>query len=921
MFIPLLQTKLHIPRLLIQGEQLRLVPRARLWEKLNTGQPGQLTLVSAPAGFGKTTTVGEWISALRDQDPFARQHAVWLTLDEGDNDPVRFFAYLIAAIQRVAPAIGQDLASSLHSPGLLPPEVITAQLINEISQHSEKLILVLDDYHTINSTAIHTHLRYLLDHLPPPLRLILITRSDPPVPLARLRAQGAIVEIRVADLSFNAEETQIFLNEIMQLNLAADDVLTLMQRTEGWAVGLQLAALYLNSGVDAQRFIPEFSGGHAYIIDYLVEEVLARQPEEVKQFLLYTSVLDRICASLADAVCSRRDSQRLLEALERANLFLIPLDQERKWYRYHHLFAEMLRRMLELSAPQQVPVLHEWAAIWFEQHAYLDEAILHAFASTHLDHAASLLEVYAERLIARGEFTSLTEWLNRFPAEIVRQSPRLTLAQAECFLFHHQLEKGDASLVAVEEQVMALPPDPMHVRFLGKVAVLRSDIAVNRGDLDGAIALTERALAILPADEWRLRARAFLLQGVGYFWRDQYEQACHAYAESARWGIQAGDLLDTIYAICNLAQVLYIQGLLQQSMITIQRAFAFAAEHHTERSVMLASSLVMVGEVLYAWNRLEEAGQQIDEAIRRAQLAKNPRTLLRSHTARLSWLYAQGNMTEIETTGKLVERLAQDYSLPPTMLDNFAIEQMRIWLREKKFGRVADWLSQKEIHEDNAIPAGQARLYGLLAELHFARQEYPAALRVIDAVLAAQERYGPTLNLFFFQAVKSLILAATGNTNASVDLLCQVLAKSEPEGVIRPLVDLGDPMRHFLLTYGAVLTSGPDAVVSASYIDQLLAAFPPSASAMGETQESSPIKCSTHSPADALIEPLSARELEVLHWVQQGLSDSQIASQLILAVGTVKRHLNNIYGKLGVRSRTQALARARALNLLTTDGA
>jgi LuxR family transcriptional regulator, maltose regulon positive regulatory protein len=918
MIIPLVQTKLHIPRL-NQGEQLRLVPRARLWEKLNTGQPGQLTLISASAGFGKTTLIAEWISAMPEQGPFSRHHAAWLTLDEGDNDPVRFFAYLIAAIQCVAPAIGQNLASSLHSPGLLPPEAITAQLINEISQHSEKLILVLDDYHTINSTVIHTSLRYLLDRLPPKLHLILITRSDPPVPLARLRAQGSIVEIRVADLSFNAEETEIFLNEIMQLNLAADDVLILMQRTEGWAVGLQLAALYLNSGVDAQRFIPGFSGGHAYIIDYLVEEVLARQPEEVKQFLLYTSVLDRICASLADAICSRRDSQRLLEALERANLFLIPLDQERKWYRYHHLFAEMLRRMLELSDPQQVPVLHEWAAIWFEQHEHLDEAIYHAFASTHLDHAASLLEVYAERLIARGEFTSLTEWLNRLPAEIMRQYPRLTLAQAECFLFHHQLEKGEASLFAVEEQVMALPPDPTHVRLLGKVAVLRSDIAVNRGDLDSTIALTKQALTILPADEWRLRARAFLLQGVGYFWLDQYSQARHAYAESARWGIQAGDLLDTIYAIGNLAQILYIQGLLQQAVATIQRAFAFAAEHHADRSIVLASSLAMYGELLYAWNRLDEAGQQIDEAIRRAQLAKNPRTLLRSYTARLSWLYAQGRMAEVETTGKLVERLAQDYSLPPTMMDNFTIVQMRIWLREKKFGRVADWLRQKEIDEGDAIPAGQVRLYGLLAELHFARQEYPAALRVIDAVVAAQEKYGPTLNLLFFQTVKSLILAATGNADASVDLLRWVLAKSESEGVIRPIVDLGDPMRHLLLTSRTALSSGPDAVVSTSYIDQLLAAFPPSASAMGETQESSPVKRSAHAPADALIEPLSARELEVLHWVQQGFSDSQIASQLILAVGTVKRHLNNIYGKLGVRSRTQALARARALNLLTID--
>ncbi|MBX2999086.1 MAG: hypothetical protein KF893_11300 [Caldilineaceae bacterium] len=919
MIIPLVQTKFHVPRL-NQSGQLRLVPRTRLWEKLNTGQPGQLTLISAPAGFGKTTLIAEWISVMGERGPLSRQRAAWLMLDEGDNDPVRFFAYLIAALQCVAPTIGQNLASSIHAPGLLPPEAITAQLINEIGQHSEKLILVLDDYHTINSTVIHTNLRYLLEHLPPQLQLILITRSDPPVPLARLRAQGSIVEIRAADLSFNAEETGIFLNEIMQLNLAVDDVVILMQRTEGWAVGLQLAALYLNSGVDAQRFIPGFSGGHAYIIDYLVEEVLARQPEEVKQFLLYTSILDRICASLADAICSRRDSQRLLEALERANLFLIPLDQERKWYRYHHLFAEMLRRMLELSEPQQVPVLHEWAAIWFEQNEYPDEALRHAFASTQIDHAASLLEIYAERLIARGEFTSLTEWLNKLPAETMRQSPRLTLAQAECFLFHHQLDKGEASLAAVEEQVSTLPPDPAHVRLLGKVAVLRSDIAVNRGDLDGTIALTERALAILPVDEERLRARALLLQGVGYFWLDEYTQACRAYAESARWGMQAGDLLDTIYAICNLAQVLYIQGQIQQAVVTIQRAFAFAADHHADRSIVLASSLVMYGELLYARNQMDEAGQQIDEAIRRAQLAKNPRTLLRSYTVRLSWLYAQGGIAEVEATGTLVERLAQDYSLPPTMLDNFAIEQMRIWLREKRFGWVADWLRQKEIHEDNAIPAGQVRLYGLLAELHFARQEYPAALRVIDAVVAAQEKYGPTLNLLLFQAVKSLILAATGNADASIDLLRRVLVKSESEGIIRPLVDLGDPMRHLLLTYGAALGSHPDTLVSAFYIDKLLAAFPPSALTVGEPKESGPVECSVHAPTDTLIEPLSARELEVLYWVQQGLSDSQIASQLILAVGTVKRHLNNIYGKLGVRSRTQALARARALNLLTTDG-
>ena len=498
----LVAIKFHIP-------SAGLVPRPGLLARLAQGMGRGLTVVCTPAGFGKTTLLGDW--ARRSRRPVA-----WLSLDQGDNDPARFWRYVAAALERVRPGVGERVAALLRGAEQPPLEAVATTVINQLTDPSDgdQVALILDDYHLIETPTVHASVAFLVERLPPGLRLVLAGRADPPLPLARLRGRGQLAELRERDLRFTPDETAAFLREATGLDLPAASVASLQERTEGWAAGLQLAALSLRGQADPAAFVASFAGSHRYVLDYLTEEVLARQPEELVGFLLETSVLERLSGPLCDAVTGRGDSQALLEHVERANLFLVPLDEVRGWWRYHHLFADLLRARLTRERPERVAGLHRAAATWCQAHGLADDAVRHALAASEVRWAARLVEQHVEGLLRRSEGATLGHWLAALPAESVSSRARLCLAQAVAAVVGGRLEAVEPLLVAAERALAASGEEP-HQPSVGRalsvlanvpasIAFLHADLARLRGDPEGAVAFDQQALAHLGEEDWLL---------------------------------------------------------------------------------------------------------------------------------------------------------------------------------------------------------------------------------------------------------------------------------------------------------------------------------------------------------------------------------------------------------------------------------
>ncbi len=486
-FTPLLSTKLHTPRLRAQ-----LISRPQLTEHLQAGIQGSLTLISAPAGFGKTTLLAQWREALRI--PVA-----WLSLETQDNEPVRFFSYLVAALQTLDPGIGTSALELLQTPQPAALETVLTLLTNDLSsRQTEDFALVLDDYHLITAEPIHRCVTSLVEHLPPRMHLVLATRADPPLPLARLRAGGRLSEVRTADLRFATEETSAFLQSVMRLELSPQEIDLVQSRTEGWIAGLQFAALSLRGRDDVSTYLVSFTGSHRFVLDYLSEEVLMQQPAEVQTFLLHTSILDRLTGPLCEAVTQREGSQAMLEALERANLFVAALDDERHWYRYHSLFAEVLSSHLQQAEPGLVPELHRRASAWYEQHGFAAEAVQHALTAPDVELAARLIEQYGLRVALRGQVHLVLAWLNALPEALVRSHARLCLYDALMLMFTHQLDAAEARVAQALQSVRSeMPADQAHV-VLGLAAGIRANLARFSGDLASCVTLSHQTLELVP---------------------------------------------------------------------------------------------------------------------------------------------------------------------------------------------------------------------------------------------------------------------------------------------------------------------------------------------------------------------------------------------------------------------------------------
>jgi LuxR family maltose regulon positive regulatory protein len=913
--LPLLTTKLYIP-----PAGADLVERPRLLERLTEGQGRKLTLISAPAGFGKTTLVTQWLGA-------AGRPSAWLSLDEGDNDPARFLAYLVAALRTMdaweepAGTFGQAALGALQSPQPPPVEAILTVLINEMATRSTTFVLVLDDYHLIQAQRVHDAVAFLLDHMPPSMHLVLTTRADPPLPVARLRARRQLVELRQADLRFTAQEAAGFLNQAVGLGISAEDVAALESRTEGWIVGLQLAALSLQGRADAHAFIAAFSGSHQYVLEYLIEEVVRRQPEPVQRFLAQTSILDRLCAPLCDALTGDGAAESTLEHLRRHNLFVVPLDDERRWYRYHHLFADLLGNLLRKQwSPQQVRELHLRACEWYDGNGWTDEAVSHAFAAGDTQRAAQLIERHSLAMVTRGELTTLLRWIHALPKEVAYSRPWLCIHQAWPLTFAGQPDAVEPLLRQVERQVPTVDATPEDREILGHVAAMRAMLAVIRGDMPHAVEQAHRADELLPVGNPSPRHVVPFALASAYQAEGDLESAEQTLIQELQMGRAAGNVWTIVRSLCDRADLYIIRGQLREATELCQRALHDVEERGARHFGTVGFVLVKLGELAYERGELAVARDHVQEGIGLMQNWQQPFEMVVGYTMLAIILQALDDAAGAIEALQKAERIQSQhpgYYKPRHMVN---VCRVRLSLDQHRPEDAARQAAEAHLGETGLL-IFREREQIVLARVLAAQGKHDDALALLSRLAADAKvggRLGRLIEILVFQALarQALVLQATllhpqDDADRALAVLERALALGEPEGYVRIFVEQGAPMAK-LLQQAAAHGIAP------GYVGRLLAILgietTQVASAPARPAAASPTAASLG--ADALVEPLTARELEVLQLLGEGRSNQEICSALVITLNTVKKHTSNIYGKLGVHSRTQAVVRAQQLGLL-----
>src|SRR5215213_4578254 len=892
MALAILATKLYIP-----SARPKVVFRPRLIDRLNEGHPPGhapgITLISAPAGFGKTTLVSEWVAG-------CGRPVAWLSLDEGDNDPTRFLFYLVTALQTVAMTMGNEVLEMLQSPQPPPPESILTSLLNEITTLPDHFVLVLDDYHVIDARPVDHALTFLIDHQPPQMHLVIATREDPQLPLARLRARGQLTELRAADLRFTTSESAEFLNRVMGLSLTAGDIAALETRTEGWIAGLQLAAISMQGHKDISGFIQSFTGSHHFVMDYLVEEVLHQQSASVQTFLLRTSILDRLCGPLCDAVLPDPSApgQETLEYLERANLFLVPLDNERRWYRYHHLFADLLRQRLQrsLASPPgtgegqtRLNELHIRASQWYEDNDLALEAFHHAAAANDIERAERLIDGKGIPLHFRGGVTPILDWLESLPETVLNARPSLWWRHAALMLINGQTagveEKLQAAEAALADTLQGTEPDEETRNLIGQIATAKSTLALTRYDVEIMLAQEHRALEFLYPSSLFNRASANWTMGYAYLLQGDRAAARRALTESISLSQAAGAIFTTILATIGLGNVQEADNQLYLAAKTYRHILQLAGDKPQQ---IIGEAHLGLARILYEWNDLDTAeqhGQQSLLLARQYEQVIDRFLISEVFLARLK--LAQGDVAGAADILMRADQSAREQNFVHRMPEIAAV-QVLAFLRQGNLATAAHLAATHVLSLSRArVKLAHGDTSTALAVLASWRQQ-------VEAKSWADER----LKVLVLQAVA---LHTHGEKDKAMQMLADALALAEPGGFIRIFVDEGEPMNQ-LLSEAMAQGLMPD------YTGKLLAAF--------ETDKQKAKDSSHLSPAQPLLEPLSPRELEVLKLIAQGLSNHEISERLFLALDTVKGHNRRIYDKLQVQRRTEAVARARELGLL-----
>lgn len=912
MSAPILTTKLFIPL-----PRPKAVSRPRLLGRLNEGLHRKLTLISAPAGFGKTTLVSEWLAA---PTGLQKQSVAWLSLDEGDSDLTRFLAYLVAALQTIAQNLGDGLSDALQSSQPPPIEAVLTALLNEIATIPDNFVLVLDDYHVIEAQAVDHALTFLLEHLPPTMHLVITTREDPPLPLARLRARGHLVEVRATDLRFTASEAAEFLNQVMGLNLTAQEIATLESQTEGWIAGLQLAALSMQGHEDITGFIRSFAGDHRYIVDYLVEEVLLRQSERVRTFLLQTAILDRLSGTLCDAVTGQNDSKMLLETLERGNFFVVPLDDKRHWYRYHHLFADVLHAHLIAEQPDQVAVLHRRASAWYAENGLSAHAIHHALAGSDFARAADLVELVGPAMRRNRQEATLLGWLQALPDELLHNRPVLSAHYAGTLMSSGKLEGVEARLQDAERWLKPMPEagTPLGAvivdqedfqRLPGLIAIFRAGYALAQGNMADTVTYARLALAVIAEDDHVWRGAAAAILGLASWTSGDLEAAHRSYAEGMAHLQRAGYIADAIGGTIVLADIQITQGRLRDAMRTCERALQLAIEQGTPALRGTADMYVGMSEIHCERNEVQVATQHLLRSKEQGEHTGFPQYPYRWRVA-----MARIRVTEGDLDGALellheAERLyVSDFHpnvRPVTGL------KTRVWLAQGRLTEAVGWAREQGLSIQDDLSYLREFEHITLARVLLARCQSDRAdhslleaVGFLERLLEAAEAGGRTESIIEILVLQALAYQMQDDISAALTSLARALTLADPEGYVRIFVDEGPSMAH-LLGEAAIRKIMP------TYTAKLLAAFDRE---QPRNSGKSPLPASPAS--QPLIEPLSERELEVLRLLGTDLSGPEIARQLMVSPNTMNTHTKNIYSKLAVNSRRAAVRRAEELDLL-----
>lgn len=877
--IPILLTKLHVP-----GRRSDTIARPRLLDRLETGLQEQrrLTLISAPAGYGKTTVATDWLHA--QTRPFA-----WVGLDEADNDPLRFLTYLIAALQKIDPAYGTGARSLLQGSQSVGGRAALTLLINDLVEARKPLIVALDDYHLIRAPDVHALVEFLLEHAPDILHLTLLTREDPPLPLSRLRVRGQLTELRAADLRFTPEETAFFFQETLGLSLDGDAVATLSQRTEGWIASLQLAGLAMRSQVDPHAFLTQFGGSHRYVIDYLVDEVLRHQPPEIRDFLSRTSILDRFCAPLCDALMqdgmdekTAAPAEDILQRLDRANLFLVALDERRTWYRYHHLFADVLRSGL---APEMIQCMHHRAAHWLFDAGLNHEAIRHALDAGDYTDAAVWIEAASGSLIRHGQIATLLFWLDALPEPVITSHPELAAAKAMGLLLTGQLDDVDSMLASLEES--EIEPSPA---MEGRLLAVRTWLADARGK-PRSVETAERALTLLPEDAVLYRILALIPLSHTRTEAGDIVGSTEVLRDAYRLAEDADQLFAAMGALANLAFNLLEQGKRREALSLCKSACSRYTDDRDRPLPVLGLVYLPMATAYYIGDDLERAEHYAREGLALCRdLFSGAMAGGDAERVLAQVIYARGEPDAALAFLEEARQSAERQGVTHVAL-LFAATSAMLRLRQGETGSVERWLASL----DKPLPrqVRSAYLAWLLADLRWDKAETLLADRAQELRESAQ--FGRLIYLLLMQAQAA---AGQGRRTDALAHLDDALKYAAPEGYRRPFLD-APPEVQMLLPY--VRTPAPH------FVDDLIA----------RSDLKVTVADDTPSPASqALVEPLSERELEVLGLIAAGLSNREIAERLFITVGTVKRHAHNLYGKLQVGNRTEAVARARALKLL-----
>ena len=890
----LLATKFHIP-----GLPIHYVARSRLLSSLDEGTKALLTLACASAGFGKTTLLSAWAS----QTP---GHVAWLSLDEQDNDPTRFWVAVITALRTCFPTLGEAAFSLLQS--LQPPQLITTLtfLLNDLAAVSEKTVLILDDYHVIEEPAIHESLVFLLDHLPGTLHLVLATRVDPPLALSRWRARGQLMEIRDSDLRFSEQDGALFLSQTMGLHLEEEDVVLLTERTEGWIAGLQLAALSLRGHANPSASLKLLSGSHRFLLDYVQEEILARQPAAIQRFLLHVAVLPRMNASLCQALTEETASQERLEFLERANLFLVPLDEERQWYRFHPLFREALLARLQASQPEQVPTLYRRAAAWYAAQGLWHEAIPYAFGAEDVAYAADLLERCIDSGIWRNEYHTLHRWLARLPQEVLRARPLLSFMDALAADLtspgeltsqrgSQTLEQAKTPLQWAEQGYRAA----FNQAGLGAVLTLRAMLNAHQGAFAHAFALARQALSLLPEDDRHWRGGCLIIQGAEAALSGQSSFARQLLRQGLALSESVGWIPNMQIAMALLGDVCFASGELHLAAHSFRRTLASSDEWTGDSEISYEClALYDLAALAYEWNTLAEAEDYVQQALRQGQFlwlhVLIPGLLLQ---VRLLHTCGKGD----QAWESLCEFAAQTHR--PEILREIQMCQAWLALKMGDLATVQQWAAASGQEVDFFPGVRQEEEALLLAHLRLAEGQpevVPGLLEPWKQGACTNGRLHSELQIL---VVLALAYEASGKRAPAHQALLEALTKARREGYQRLFLDEGQAMESLLKT----LLPDVREQALASYVRVLLRAFSSTPAQHGTLEARS---------TSLLLEPLTPQEQRVLHLLAEGASNQHIANQLVIELSTARKHVSNILSKLGAANRTQAIAYAREFALL-----